>query len=417
MATQSCLAWFLGPAGRGSFAVGMLFLTLLYLFFLLGADAAGRYFVASKTLSLSEAIVHTSVLIAVSSVLAMGAGLLIMRLPLPFFAKASRETFYLSLLGVPGQATAGCFTLTLAALRDFKWFAVALAAQGASQLVLTLVFVGLLAWGPEGAMLAFVLSSAFAVLLSAGIFRHKYGLRWVKLEFATLWSILHYGIRCYLARISIQINVSAGTLILAFFATESEIGLFAVASVSTTRILLLPDTLIQVLIPRVAQDATGRRVLVAQCARVAGVLCGGILLLLVVFARSAVRILFGPSFLEIVPLIYILAVGVFIRSSSAVLGPYMMGTNHPGVESAAVGAGTAVNLLLLWLLLPVLGLPAAAIGLAGNHLVTSSLLYIGFSRLSGLSFGEIWRFRRSDWEMLSTLLLSVARKVRTRLLG
>lgn len=47
-ATQSCLAWFLAPAGRGSYAVCLLFQTLLVITCVFGCDVAALYFVAAR---------------------------------------------------------------------------------------------------------------------------------------------------------------------------------------------------------------------------------------------------------------------------------------------------------------------------------------------------------------------------------
>ena len=408
--TQSCLAWVLGPGDRGSYAVALLFLTILEVVLIIGTDSTSRYFVASKRLSLSEAVVDVTILGGLASVLAIGVGLALMTLPVSFFSKASPLAFHLALLGIPAHAGAYCFTLMLTSLRDFKWYAIVLTAQYVFQLLVTLLFVWFLSWGVEGAMLALLLSGAFAIALALSVFRYRHDLHWVKPRIESLRQILHYGLRHYPAKLSIQVNFSVGTFILAFFATKSEIGLFAVASAFITRTLLLPGTLIPVLIPRVAQDDTGRRALVAQCARVTTLLCGGILLLLAVFAKPIVRILFGPEYLAAVPLIWIMAAGVLVRSGSQLFGPYMVGTNHPGIESVAVASGTAVNLLFLWFLLPILGLPGAAIGRAASLVISSAILYVTFSRLSQMSFREIWRFQRSDWHFFSTFLPSLLGK-------
>ncbi|MCK5596093.1 MAG: hypothetical protein KAJ04_01480, partial [Candidatus Eisenbacteria sp.] len=44
---QSALAWLLGPAGRGSYAVCILFAMMLGVVFALSVDRAGQYLIAS----------------------------------------------------------------------------------------------------------------------------------------------------------------------------------------------------------------------------------------------------------------------------------------------------------------------------------------------------------------------------------
>ncbi len=55
LGTQSVLAWMLGPAGRGEYAVCMLFGGIFGVIFTFGTDRAAQYFVMSKEQSLSHA--------------------------------------------------------------------------------------------------------------------------------------------------------------------------------------------------------------------------------------------------------------------------------------------------------------------------------------------------------------------------
>ena len=71
---QSCLAWFLGPADRGSYAVCLMFATLLGLIFVVSLDVAGVYFVSSKRATLSEGITCTVLFGVISSALAIVVG-------------------------------------------------------------------------------------------------------------------------------------------------------------------------------------------------------------------------------------------------------------------------------------------------------------------------------------------------------
>ena len=49
-----------------------------------------------------------------------------------------------------------------------------------------------------------------------------------------------------------------------------------------------------------------------------------------------------------------------IRFGCKVFVSYLIGMNHPEVTSVAILIGTDMNLLLLWLLTPILGLNGAA---------------------------------------------------------
>src|SRR6478735_1631870 len=65
LATQSVLAWMLGPAGRGAYAVCLLFAAIMAGVFNSGIDRAAQYFVMSNRQSMSEG---TSVAIITAAV-------------------------------------------------------------------------------------------------------------------------------------------------------------------------------------------------------------------------------------------------------------------------------------------------------------------------------------------------------------
>lgn len=122
--TQSCLAWFLGTAGRGSYAVCLIYATLLGLVFGLGFDIASIYFVSSKRFTLSEGITYGLISGGMSSALAVAAGLILMQFPLAFFGKASPTAFHLALATIPVLLLSMAFRGLLTSMGLFGWFAI-----------------------------------------------------------------------------------------------------------------------------------------------------------------------------------------------------------------------------------------------------------------------------------------------------
>jgi len=411
MASQSCLAWFLAPAGRGSYAVCLLFTTLLNLVCVLGCDIAVLYYVSARKFTLSEGVSNMCIQGGLGCLLAIIVGLIIMQLPLAFLNKAAPTSFYLSLALIPASFFSTTLTALLGSVRQFGWLAVFSIFTNACQLIFILIFVPLLAWGVNGALLSTFLATLLNTLAVLAFYRRKHQLRWVWPSQESLGQMLHYGLRYYLGKISNSVNFQIGTIILAFFATKEEIGLFAVATMLTAQVMILPDTLTTVLIPRVAEDNTGRSELIGQCARVVAVLSATLLALLALLATPVVYLLFSPQFLSAVPLIRITAIGILVRSASKLFVPYLIGTNHPGIASTSVAAGMVTNLVLLWVLMPVFGLNGAAIAMSAGYFVSSAILQVAFSRISGQDLWKVWRFTRSDWRMMKDII----QKTRTKL--
>lgn len=407
--TQSCLAWFLGVSGRGSYAVCFLFATLLGLLFGVGCDIASIYFVASGRFSLSEGITYAIIYCGIGSALAITAGLILMQSALPFFNKASPTSFYLALATIPTLLLSLAFLALLTSVQQFAWFAAISVLGGLVRLLLTVVFVWLLSWDVNGALLAVLIAGITTITATLLLFCRKNGIVLVRPSFRRLLDMFLYGIRYYLGDVSSQVNFRLGTIILAFFATKEEVGLFAVALQVLGGIMIVPGTLGTLLMPKVAGDQGGKKELVAQCARLTALTCGALLLALASFAKPIVMVLFSPAFLPIVPIIRILCAGVLVRCVGKVFAPYLLGMGYPEMVSISVAIGAAVNVGTLWLLLPVIGLAGAASALVISYFVSSTVLTFFFVRFSGLSLRQTFQYAGSDWALIGRTAAQVCR--------
>jgi O-antigen/teichoic acid export membrane protein len=409
---QSLLAWFLEPAGRGAYAVCVLFTTLLTILCVIGCDVASIYYVASKRMTLSQTIANATVHGGVGCFLAVMVGLIVLRLPIEFVNKATTTEFHLALVSLPLSFFSTMLFQLFGSLRAFGWMAVVATLGSVFKLFFIALFLSVLGWGVQGALLAMIIDNAVIIVMTMIVFYYKFGWRIDRPSSAGLRQMLSYGARYYFGKISNQMNLHVGAIILAFFATQEEIGLFAVAVVLASNVQIIPDTLTAVLVPRVAADESGRRDLVAQCARVTSIVCGVCLALLAIFAKPIVAIVFSPAFLGVVPLVRILAVGILVRSASKLFVPYMMGTDRPGVASMSVVVGLVTNVVTLYVFMPLIGLNGAALAMTMGYVASAIVLTTSFSMLSGMSFWKTWRYRRGDWTMVGQAI----RKVRTRLM-
>ena len=130
---QSSLAWILGPSGRGSYAVCIIFASLLSLIFVIGYDIAVTYFVASKKISISEGIIYSFLYGGIGSALAIFAGLIAMTFPLAFFSKASTQSFHLSLISIPISLFSYTFLQLFTAIQQFGWYAILIMTNAVTQ--------------------------------------------------------------------------------------------------------------------------------------------------------------------------------------------------------------------------------------------------------------------------------------------
>jgi len=392
---QSALAWFLGPAGRGSYAVCILFAMMLGIVFTLSVDRAGQYFVASGRTSVGDGVVATLFTVLVGSVVGVAVGYALIGSGAEFFAKASIISFRFALILVPLNVMSDSLLLLLMGIKRFGWMSRMAITRVLVHLGATLALVWGLGLGVPGALAALMLGNLVAIVTGVSLLRREFDLSVSRLNLKHCSAMLSYGARYWVANLSNQVHFRIGTIVLAWFVSSVEIGFFAAASGLVARVLTVPDAIEGALLPRVA--------------RLSFFVCGVLLVIVVVISRPLIIVLFSRSFLPAVPLIGIIALGVFLRSGSKVLMPYFMGVDRPAVCSWAVGLATAVNLGVLLVLLPVMGLPGAAWAMTTGYVVSTLVLAIAFRRASGMGFGETWLPRREDASFLLNIVRGATR--------
>lgn len=414
MGTQISLAWLLGPADRGSFAVCLIFATLLNVFCLVGCDIASVYFVSSKRFSLSEGVVYAFIYGGLGSLLGMLVGWLLLHLPLSYWEKASIDSFYLALFLVPTMVFSYTLLQLVTAVHRFGWAAFFATLESLMILIFTLSFLWWLRLGVMGALLGLICGHIFIVLNILFFFRKHYSLAWVRPKQVRLKEMFSYGLRYYLGKISNLVNLEIGTIILAFFATREQVGIFSVASQITSRMMVIPTSLITVLIPKVAANESGRKELIAKCCRLTFQIMLIAMGVLAIVARPLVEILFSPEFAPAAILIQIMTIGIVIRSIGKVLVPYMLGTNRPGISSTSVAVGAVVNIIALWVLLPILGLSGAAVAMVVGFSASTLILLLYFIRITKCSIRELLLFRKTDWLSIYSFVKGAFKKVKSK---
>jgi len=409
--TQACLAWFLGPSGRGSLAVCFIYSSILSVVFMFGLDMAGHYHIASRKLSQSQV---ATIVVGLGILCGFGGaavGFLGTYLPIPFFSKASHSSFLLCLVLIPSQILNMHLQKIITALRDFHFFAFVHLMQSLVVLICTVIFVKLLRGGVNGAITAIIFGGYMVVLLTIFRLISRHNTRLVRPSWRAIVELFSYGSRYSIGSISNAVGTRIGPVLLAFFASRSEIGMFAMASVLTGRIGMISDSITTVIQPRLAGHPTGRPELAAQCARWIQVVVTPVLLCIGVFAGPIIRALFSEAFLPAVPLVRIFVLGHFLYLPCKAFGPYLNGTNHPGLLSLSTFARMAVTLIGIASLFPLLGLAGAAWGVSIGNIAAGTVLAAAFWKLSSLSFRRTWRPRRDDLTPLVHLWNAFARKM------
>jgi len=408
--SQVILARVLGPAGRGSLYVCQVFQSVLALVFAVGCDVAAVYFVSSRRFSLSEGVTYTLLNGCISSTAAIITGWFLLSSGLEYFTKATTNEFQLALLLIPITIFRQVFQGLLTSVGRFGFFGMITLVQVLVQLICTIIFVWWAGWGVSGGIWATIAASGVGLLMSVTVLFYFDGARLIRPRLRKAGNMFYYGFRYYFGKISNVANMQVGSIVLGFLAGKADIGYFSIAYRLVKQVEFIPQALATILFPRVSSSRDGKQELIARTVRVSMVICGGILLLLAIFSRPIITLLFDKNFIPAIAPLRILCLGIAIRTLGKVLAPYFIGTNRPGFASFSVFIGTIVNISLIILLLPLLGITGAAWGMTGSYLISTGIFLWGFCKFSDMSIQKLFTFHSKDFADLFKVFHIITRK-------
>lgn len=402
LGTQSCLAWFLEPAGRGAFAVCVTFASVLAVIIGPATDRGVQYHMIARDLSVARATMTAYVTVLASAAAACAIGWSLTDISHSFFSRADSGSFRLSLALIPLLGLTTVLGLLLSGLGRFALMGALSTFSIAANLVFTVLLVGLFGLGVDGALWALILGYAATVILQSGALWQSVDVfEWPRR--ADFSRVLSYGLRFYLARLGNVVNVQIGMIVMAWIAASAEIGLFAAASALVGRVMVIPDSISTALQPRVGADVNGRPDLVATGARASFATVGAGLAALLAVSSVVVPMLLSEAFTQAVPLLWLMAPGLWIKSAATPLRCYFMGMNRPGVVSLSTGVEVAANFAAMPLLYQRAGIDGAAAATSVACVLGSLVLVVAFHAATGMGLGQAWLLRRTDLARLEGL--------------
>ena len=400
---QSLLAYALLPSGRGSFAVCILFSSLLGVLLTPGADAGAQHFVMSGELTLSRAVSASFLICAAGSLVAACVGIPLIGSSLSFFQKADQDAFYVALILVPLNTLAAVLQSQLAGFKEYGRIAVYSFIRVATNALALVFFVYVLKLGVHGALAAVGVASLAMVICSTRYLVVMWGLRYEPISSEAFRKLIRYGIRFYVARIGWGVDVRIGTLLLGVLASKADVGLFAVGSGLMMQFVIVSNSVFTVLLPMATASTKGRPELVSFCSRCSAWATGMTLGLFLALSEPVVHVLLSSAFLPVIPLVSVIAPGVLMFAGANMLTAYFRGINRPGICSGAVALGLAANGVSVLILYPAAGVVGAAYGMTIGFAVRSFVLCVAYRRVSGVGLAANWIPQRGDFERLTAL--------------
>jgi len=224
--------------------------------------------------------------------------------------------------------------------------------------------------------------------------------------------IFGFGIRAHPGNLATFLSDRMDRYLLNFFLSPSEVGIYIIAVGLAEKLWMLSTAVGVVLFPRIAESGEHesiRRKLTVTVARTvlwATMLMG---ILLALFSRPIIRVLYGESFMRAAGAILVLLPGVVLFSVSRTISSDISGRGRPEINSILAIVMVVFNLTLNMIFIPRQGMLGAALAATLTYSVSAIVKLIIITKMARISILEIIMLKRSDISRIVTLVKDLLR--------
>lgn len=417
--TSVILARVLGPEGKGIYTLAMLLPSLIVTFGNLGIGAATVYYVARREFRRQEILGNNVLLSLGIGALGVIAGLIVVL----FFRQAvfpgvASRYLFLSLALVPVEIFFSYTNYVLLGAQRIKEFNYVQIAHSVLFLgFIALALLGLKA-GVSGAMLAGLLTWLVVDALVFRMAKRVAGGMDLRPNASYMKQAATYGIQAHLGNSFWFLNLRVDMFLVNGFLGPAAAGLYSVGVGLVEKLGMVPQAASTVLFPRVAAETEEQRQkeftpLVART--VLWITAVGALVM-ALFSRWIVLLLYSEAFLPAVSALQALLVGIVALSTSQVLFNDIAGRGRPILNVYAGLLSLIVNVILNIAWIPKHGITGAAWASTVSYSVNLLATLLLYCRLSGNRWTKILLPQWGDWMLYWRTGLALGQWMKARVI-
>jgi O-antigen/teichoic acid export membrane protein len=367
-----------------------------------GLPSSNTYFIAQDPNRLRAAAVNSVIFaVYVGSILALGLSSLAALRP-DWFGPRSAELIRVAAISIPSQLLTLIglnILLAVGRIREFNLLDLAGQSFVLVNALLALIILG------RGLTTLVILNTAASVLVSAVVAvlivfaakRLKRG-EW-RADASLMAHMIRYGLKFHVSILAGAIIFRADLLVVNHFRGASEAGVYSVASQFGLLLMLLPGVIATLLFPRVTaeQDARGETTcLVTRYTAFITLFC----CLAAIPFSFLLPLIYGSAFSDATRLLLILLPGVYLVGLESVLVQHFNALGLPRIIPLYWIATLAINLLLVFSLVPRFGAQGAAMASTLSYALIFGLVTLHFLATTKQSFSKVFILRRGELRQL-----------------
>jgi O-antigen/teichoic acid export membrane protein len=371
-----------GPTVRGEYAAVTAWMGVLQIVGGMGQPTAVVYYVAREPLRARDYVATSRAMMLATGMVVLVAGVLLAPVlghGVPGLTAGYRIAFGALIVVFVG----GSFTASLQAQDLHRWNVVRLA-----QPTLSLIAI-LVLWRLRRLTLDVTLIVIAVTMLLQLVLAYRYcrgtGLAPGHARVSLIGPLSRYGSAQIASLAPATLNAQLDQLVLSQTVPAADLGRYAIAVSISLLSMPLVTAIGNVAFPRLAAqhevtDATLRlqRLSVLASAGLAAV----ILVPLAVASHWLVPLVFGAAYRGVVPLLWMLTPGSIFLACGQVTSDLLLARRHPAVVAWAQGTAVIFTVALLFALLPLVGVYAAAIASTISYGIALAVMLRCLSRLS-----------------------------------
>ena len=378
----------LGASGLGLYTLVFTIYMFGMQFAAFGIGAALTKYVAehNKNLKKVEEFVSSGLIGSFSTGLTMGILLYLFSNTIAINFFHSPEMVHLL------KITAFCFPFialqktvlgTLNGLRKMNYFALLNIIQNVSVFALSVILVILFEMNVTGAVFGFALPTIVMGPLALGFIKDFFRVP-SKLFNTVLRELSWFGVYVVLANSMSMINTQIDSLLIGYFMNEVEVGYYAVAVILIHGITLLPSAVQKITNPAIASyhgknDYENIRKLIKKTMVKTFLITAFFSVLLVIFGRFLIGVLFTEEFLPAYIPLLILLIGYSLYTPFISVGGALSSMGKVNIQFRIDALCALMNTILNIILIPKFGITGAA-SATSTSLIFTVIVYSIFLR-------------------------------------
>lgn len=236
----------------------------------------------------------------------------------------------------------------------------------------------------------------------------KFGGR-LKIDLAFLRKSLRYALKGHIQWVSTLLLLRIDLIMVAHWRGAAEAGVYAVATQVTLLLLMIPNVISWLLLPRVTANQQTAIEFTCRTSRYALAIMV-IACITVIPASFILPVVYGPGFTAIPMIVLMLLPGTFFLALQMIIVQYFVGTGLPLMISLLWVATLVVNIFLNFLVVPVYGAYGAAVTSSLCYTLIFFVIFLLFRRKTGSTFRETLILKRNDVGDLRAMLTFSGKK-------